>query len=145
MSLPALRILDDALSAEAHSALLTAMEELTELSTPAPPTLMGSPAMSELCGCAEALLGKSLELINPVLFAIRPGHTTTPHTDFGEYVVLFFPKSCPGGPLRIFTWGQDVEVVANRVVAFDATSLAHQQVVPVDGVRYSIALKFRHP
>jgi hypothetical protein len=145
MNIPRLRVLDNALSPESLTALQTRMVSLRELSTVASQEDLRSDVMRELFSCAEMVVGRPLQILTTIFFAIRPGHQTTPHTDFGEYVVLYFTHDCPTGPLRLFNPNGDIEVVANRVVAFDATVLSHRQIVPSDGVRYSVALKFRHP
>ena len=94
------------------------------------------------------LWARGMPLINCLLFEIVAGHETEMHQDVGEFVVLYYPESCPGGPLRVQIAGdvRDVEVIANRLVILDCTSVPHQQVVPPKGsTRYSVAFKFRQP
>lgn len=146
MKLPDLKIYDNALSPSSHVAWTKRVAKLEALSTPAEKELLTSEHGKELLAASEMLIGRELHLLQMVLFAIRRGDVTTSHTDFGEYVALYYPVSCPGGPLRIETLRSSVEVVANRLVVFNATTLVHKQVVPSgNAVRYSVALKFRYP
>lgn len=143
--LPDLAIVDDALSYESWKKWVERVELLKEMSTPADPDMFRDSAGEELLSVAERLAGPRTGIIQAVLFAIEPWHRTTTHVDTGEYVVLYYPVRCPTGPLHIQTWKHDVAVSANRLVAFNATKLAHRQNVPASGTRYSVSLKFRHP
>lgn len=139
--LPDLLIIDNALSAEELAKWQIRTLMLVEQST-------GCSA-EEMVG--EALLARAreivgdLELIHAPQFAIVEGMDTEMHQDVGEYVVVYYPFDCPTAPLGFAgKEHEDVAVVANRLVAFDATLLTHQQLLPSDGsTRYSIALKFR--
>lgn len=147
MTLPELRIIDDALEPEHLEAWRARMRTLVALSTPGEYEL-GFDHGYALLEAAREIVGDA-ELLAVPLFAIRDGHTTTSHTDFGEYVVLFFPEDCPTGPLHVWldlARVTRVDVRSNRLVAFDATRFLHRQQVPEPGsVRYSVALKFKHP
>lgn len=87
-------------------------------------------------------LAPDMDLIHGLLFNLWAGMSTEMHRDVGEFCVCFYPVDAPGAPLRTEDFG-DVEVLANRVVAFDCTEHTHQQVVPVDGPRFSVVFKFR--
>lgn len=144
MTLPVSRILDDALSAEAHAEWSKRVQGLVDISTPVPGAWMRTSATEELLACAEVVCGRKLNLLAALMFKIQEGDPTTPHVDFGEYVALYYPLDCPTGPLRVK--GDDVKVVANRMYVFNATTLLHQQIPPKGGeVRYSVALKFKYP
>lgn len=147
MTLPDLLIVDDALEPEHLGAWCARMRSLEGLSTPGENEL-GLDHGYALLERARELVG-DVELLAVPLFAIRNGHTTTVHTDFGEYVVLFFPEDCPTGPLHVWrdlANATRVEVRSNRLVALDATRFPHMQQVPEPGsVRYSVALKFKYP
>lgn len=147
MMLPDLSIADHALSNISWATWRTKMLRLKQTSTSIDVKVLGDDAGQELLAAAEMLIGKELQLLQPVLFRIESGDVTTPHIDFGEYVALYYPWSCPSGPLRLYgKHSQDVQVVANRLVVFNATSITHRQIAPnAEEVRYSVALKFRYP
>ena len=104
-------------------------------------------AGTELYGLARRY-APGMELIHCLLFEIVKGHRTELHQDIGEYVVLFYPYDNPGAPLRTLQDDTlvDIDVKANRLVAFNCTLVTHQQVVPEDdSARCSVAFKFRIP
>ena len=102
---------------------------------------------TELFKLAQAY-APGLKLIHCLLFNIVAGHETEMHKDVGEWVVLFYPYSCPTGPLRVEVDGlvSDISVEENMMVVLDCTNIPHQQMVPTDGsTRFSVAFKFRLP
>lgn len=144
MTLPSLYVLDNALTLAAQRAWVAGMRDLHAMSTPIPS--LATTHAQELMACVRGVADCLVDLLAGLMFVIRPGNCTTPHLDIGEYVALYYPSSCPSGPLRLFSPRMDVEVISNRLVLLDATSRVHQQVVPIgDDVRHSVALKFRLP
>lgn len=88
------------------------------------------------------------QCLHVLVFAIEQGMDTEMHRDVGEYAALFYPFTNPIAPLRIDRGNGEecVEVIENRLVLIDVTTIGHQQVVPTDtSVRYSVAFKFARP
>lgn len=92
--------------------------------------------------CRELVGG--LPLIHLILLNVFDTTYTEIHRDVGEYVTLFYPFTNLNAPLRLAD--RDVNVVENRLVQLNCTTIDHRQINPTDGsVRSSIALKWRLP
>lgn len=92
--------------------------------------------------CREMVGG--LPFIHLILLNVFSDTYTEPHRDVGEYVTLFYPFTNASAPLRLED--RDVELIENRLVQLNCTTIEHRQINPTDGsVRSSIALKWRLP
>jgi len=137
-TLPDVLVIDNALTEEELTKWQARVSMFTEQSNTNSAQAMKDDA---LLACARKIVG-DLELIHAPIFAIKKGQDPTEmHHDIGEYAVVYYPFDCPTGPLQ--TERGTVEVKANRLIAMNVTTIAHQQIIPDDdSTRYSVAMKF---
>lgn len=92
--------------------------------------------------CRELVGG--LPFIHLILLNVFADTYTETHRDIGEYVTLFYPFTNHNAPLQLTN--RNVDVISNRLVQLNCTTVEHRQINPTDGsVRSSIALKWRLP
>lgn len=92
--------------------------------------------------CHELVGG--LPLIHLILLNVFAETYTEVHRDIGEYVTLFYPFTNLNAPLQLANC--NVDLIENRLVQLNCTTIDHRQINPTDGsVRSSIALKWRLP
>lgn len=138
--LPTIEIVDGVVSA-------TELQRWQEIVTRHRGTQSTGYREEEITGDLHTLVRErvSARCLHVLVFAIERGMDTEMHHDVGEYAALFYPVSNPVAPLFIDRGNGEerIEVIENRLVLIDVTTILHRQGVPTDdSVRYSVAFKF---